>query len=161
MGARVLGVDAGASKGTFLSSLGAHAFIDIIKTSDIVASVKSITGEDGSHAVIVTSGHPAAFTHAADLLRIGGTLCMVGIPPADVTLSNVSVASVIIRGLSIRGNLVGSLKETHEALALVQEKKVQVRVDVRPFRELEKCYTRLENGDVEGRMVLEIGEDWM
>jgi hypothetical protein len=111
--------------------------------------------DGGCHAVVVTSGHPAAFTHAAELLRVGGTLCCVGIPPGEVRLST-PIASIVIRGLKIVGNLVGSLAETLEAVEYVRSGQVQVHVEVRPFEELVEAYAALESGDVPGRVVLEV-----
>lgn len=81
---------------------------------------------------------------------------MVGIPPGDVSLNNIPVAEIIIRGLKIQGNLVGSMAETQEAVELVRVGKVRPVVTVRPFRELAEAYELLERGDVRGRIVLEM-----
>ena len=72
-GAKVLGVDAGSAKKTFVEGLGA-LFLDFATSKDLVADVTAATS-GGAHAVIVTSGHPNAFKDAADVLRIGGALC--------------------------------------------------------------------------------------
>jgi alcohol dehydrogenase, propanol-preferring len=150
----VLGIDAGDSKKAFIESLGAQ-YLDFTKTSDLVADVVSITN-GGANAAVVTSGHPAAFKHAADVLRIGGALCIVGIPPGNIHLQT-PIATIVIKGLRIFGNLVGSIKETMEAVELVQKGKVKPHVEIRKFRELPKIYEMLEKGDIPGRIVLEIG----
>jgi alcohol dehydrogenase, propanol-preferring len=154
LGAKVLGVDAGDAKKQFIESLGAQ-YLDFTKSSDLVADVTSIT-DGGAHAAVITSGHPAAFAHAADVLRIGGALCMVGIPPGDVHLST-PVATIVIKGLKIFGNLVGSMRETLESVELVRTGKVNPHVRVRKFRELPEIYEMLEKGDIPGRIVLELG----
>ena len=105
--------------------------------------------------MVVTSGHPLAFTGLADMTRIGGSICCVGIPPGSVHLDT-AVAALVIKGLSIRGNLVGSLQETLEAVEYVRNGKVKPHVKVRPFRDLPKVYEMLEKGDVPGRIVLEL-----
>ena len=153
MGANVLGIDAGDSKKQFIESIGAQ-YLDFTKSSDLVADVNSTT-KGGAHAAIVTSGHPAAFNHAADVVRIGGALCMVGIPPGDVHLQT-PIAAIVIKGLRIFGNLVGSMKETLESVELVREGKVKPHVEVRTFRELPEIYGMLEKGDIPGRIVLEV-----
>lgn len=162
VGANVVGVDTGAAKQAYLESLGAR-FVDFTQTSDVRGAVKALTdGGLGCHAVVVTSGHPAAFSQAGDLLRIGGTLCCVGIPPGDVTLSTLPVATIVIRGLRIVGNLVGSLAETLEAVEYVRQGKVKVHIEVRPFAAptaLPDAYRMLEAGDVPGRIVLEVARD--
>ena len=171
-GAIVIGVDAGDAKREFVENLGAR-FVDFSKTTDLVGAVRAAVVSDscdengdvaagrtdgGCHAVIVTSGHPAAFTHAAELLRVGGTLCCVGIPPGEVRLST-PVATIVIRGLKIVGNLVGSLAETLEAVEYVRRGEVRVHVQVRPFEDLVEAYRALEAGDVPGRIVLEVARD--
>lgn len=164
-GANVVGVDAGDAKRQSIEGLGAR-FVDFGMMTDLVSAVLAITcgnskddsnrTDGGCHAVIVTSGHPAAFTYAADLLRVGGTLCCVGIPPGEVRLS-MPIASIVIRGLKIVGNLVGSLAETLEAVEYVRTSKVRVHVEVRPFEDLVEVFRLLEKGDVPGRIVLEVG----
>lgn len=157
MGARVIGVDKGTAKGKFIRSLGAE-FIDFTESNNLIEDVKKIAGGDSAHAAIVTSGHPRAFSFATDVLGIGGTLCCIGIPPGDVTLPT-PIATIVIKGLRVLGNLVGSMKDTTEALEFVRKGLVKPRVEVRPFRDLPKVYEMLENGDVLGRVVLKIAED--
>ncbi|KIW40393.1 uncharacterized protein PV06_07596 [Exophiala oligosperma] len=153
LGAKVLGVDAGDDKRQFVESLGAR-FLDFSKCKDLTHEVQGITG-GGTHATVVTSGHPQAFGRLADMIRVGGSLCMVGIPPGDVHL-DIPIATIVIKGLRIQGNLVGSLKETLQAVELVRVGKVKPRVQVRPFRDLPEVYDMLEKGDIPGRIVLEM-----
>lgn len=82
---------------------------------------------------------------------------MVGIPPGDVHL-DIPVAAIVIKGLRIQGNLVGSLKETLEAVEFVRSGSVKPHVKVRPFRDLPEVYELLEKGDVPGRVVLQLYE---
>lgn len=63
-----------------LEQLKCDAFIDFRETKDIPAEVKRITGH-GAHAVIVTGGTKSAYEGWHDLLRIGGVLVVVGLPP--------------------------------------------------------------------------------
>lgn len=156
MGAQVLGLDTGKAKQDFIEGFGAK-FLDFAKTKDLVGDVMAITGS-GAHAAVVTSGHPQAFNSAADMLRIGGTLCCVGIPPGDVSLDT-PIAAIVIKGLRIMGNLVGSMKETLEAVELVRSGKVKPYVKVREFKDLPEVYEMLEKGDIPGRIVLRIGGD--
>lgn len=103
----------------------------------------------------VTSGQPLAFKGLADIARIGGSISIVGIPPGEVTL-DAPVAAIVIKGLRIQGNLVGSLEETMEAVEFVRNGKVKPHVKVRPFRDLPEIYQLLERGDVPGRIVLQM-----
>lgn len=152
-GANVIGVDAGKVKGDFVRSLGGQ-FVDFSTSSNIVEEVKSITG-GGAHAAVVCSGSPRAFSGAADMLRIGGTLCCIGIPPGHVHLTT-PLATIIIKGLKVVGNLVGSMSETLEAVEFVREGKVKPHVEVRDFAQLPEIYEQLEKGDILGRVVLQV-----
>ena len=66
-----------------LDTLGCEAFIDFKDVSSIPEEVKRITGS-GAHALIVTGGTKAAYANWTDILRIGGTLVCVGLPPRGV-----------------------------------------------------------------------------
>lgn len=80
---------------------------------------------------------------------------MVGIPPGDLALKT-PIATIVIKGLRIFGNLVGSMRETLESVELVRSGKVKPHVEVRKFRELPEIYEMLEKGDIPGRIVLEL-----
>lgn len=92
------------------------------------------------------------------MLRIGGTLCCIGIPPGGGRIET-PVSEIVIKGLNIRGNLVGNLKECLEAVELVRTGKVRPKVFAREFKELPEVYEELERGDIAGRVVLKIAED--
>lgn len=83
---------------------------------------------------------------------------MIGIPPGGGRIET-SVAEIVIKGLTIKGNLVGSLKECLEAVEQVRAGIIKPKVFVRPFRDLPAVYEELENGDIAGRAVLKIGDD--
>lgn len=152
-GANVVGIDTGKVKQDFIESLGGK-FVDFSKSPNIVEEIKTLTG-GGAHAAIVTSGSPKAFSGAVDMLRIGGTLCCIGIPPGDVHLTT-PVATIIIKGLKVVGNLVGSMSETLEAVELVRKGQVKPHIEVRDFDQLTEVYELLERGDILGRIVLRV-----
>lgn len=154
-GARVIGIDSGEQKRKLVESFGA-TFLDFRCSADVVHEVRCST-TSGAHAVIVTAGSSAAFAQAASMLRIGGTLCCVGIPPGGGHIET-TVAEIVIKGLKIQGNLVGSLKECLEAVEQVRMGLVKPQVFVRPFKDLPAVYEELEKGDIPGRVVLQIGD---
>jgi propanol-preferring alcohol dehydrogenase len=157
VGAQVLGVDSGSSKEEFVRGLGAHAFVDFTTSKNLIQDVHNITS-GGAHAVVVTAGNAKAFTAAADMLRIGGILSCVGIPPGRPFIE-VPVCTIVIKGLRITGNLVGSLKECLEAVDLVRRGVVKPNVSIRPFKDLGEVYNELERGDIAGRIVLKVSSD--
>ncbi|KAL4869092.1 hypothetical protein BDV12DRAFT_185481 [Aspergillus spectabilis] len=151
-GAQVIGVDT-PDKRDFVLGLGATEFVDFVNT-DTIQRVHEITGL-GAHAAVVTAGSAKAFAHACEMLRVGGTLSCVGIPPGRPTLET-PICTIVIKGLKVGGNLVGSLKECMEAVELVRGGMVKQEVKVRPFRDLPDVYKEMERGDIAGRVVLKI-----
>ncbi|KAL3452426.1 putative alcohol dehydrogenase [Aspergillus insuetus] len=151
-GAQVIGVD-GPDKRDFVLGLGATEFVDFVNTNPI-QRVHEITGL-GAHAAVVTAGSAKAFAHACEMLRVGGTLSCVGIPPGRPVLET-PICTIVIKGLKVSGNLVGSLKECMEAVDLVRRGMVKPEVKVRPFRDLPAVYEEMESGDIAGRIVLEV-----
>lgn len=154
-GALVIAVDTGSGKGDFVKGLGAQEYIDFA-TEDPVKRVREIT-DLGAHAAIVTAGNAKAFAHACDMLRVGGSLSCVGIPPGRPCLET-PICTIVIKGLRITGNLVGSLKECMEAVDLVRRGIVNPVVNVRPFTDLPQVYEEMEKGDITGRIVLQVTE---
>lgn len=155
-GANVIGIDSGQEKRNFVQSFGSQ-FLDFKESPNLAEEVIQLT-EGGAHAAIVASGSGRAFTSAVDMLRIGGTLCCVGIPPGDVYLTT-PIATITIKGLKVVGNLVGSMDETLEAVELVRKGLVKPKVQVRDFEDLPEVYEMLEKGDVLGRVVLKVAKE--
>ncbi|OQE26809.1 hypothetical protein PENSTE_c005G10335 [Penicillium steckii] len=154
-GALVIAVDTGPGKRDFICEIGAQEFIDFAK-EDPIKRVQEITGL-GAHAAIVTAGNAKAFAHACEMLRVGGSLSCVGIPPGRPCLET-PICTIVIKGLRITGNLVGSLKECMEAVDLVRRGVVKPVIKVRKFKELPQVYEEMERGDIAGRVVLQIAQ---
>lgn len=158
MGAIVIAVDAGAAKESFVRSIGAQHYIDIAVTPDAVDEVRKLTDGLGVHAVVVTAGSDKAYAAAGDMLRIGGTLSCCGIP-VDGGHIGTPISRIIIRGLRVVGNLVGTHKEVMDAVEFVNRGIVKPKVEVREFQELENIYNQLEKGEILGRVVLKVARD--
>lgn len=112
--------------------------------------------EGGAHAVVVTAGGAKAFARAADMLRVGGTLSCVGIPPGKAFIET-PVSTIVIKGLRITGNLTGSLKECMDAVELVRRGIVKPKIELRDFDQLPRVYKEMEQGEISGRIVLKVG----
>jgi propanol-preferring alcohol dehydrogenase len=95
----VIAIDTSETKRKMcIDSLGCSAFIDFKTCPDIPAEVKRLTGR-GAHALIVTGGTPAAYANWWQLLRIGGRLVVVGLPPKGTTIAGADPTIMYFEGL--------------------------------------------------------------
>lgn len=153
----MIAIDTGNKKRDYCLSLGAAYFIDFKTTESMPAAIQEITN-GGAHGVVCTAGNPKAYAMAAELVRLNGTLACVGIPPGGPFLE-VPISTIVIKGLRIVGSLVGSLKETFEAVELTRLGIVTPNVEMRPFKDLPQVYEELERDAVAGRVVLKVAND--
>jgi len=76
---------------------------------DPMAEVRALTGGRGADYVFVTVGSTEAFEQGLGLLRRGGTLIVVGMPPSGVTFG-VAAVDVAYDGQRILGSNMGSTR---------------------------------------------------
>ncbi len=154
MGLRVLAIDVGSDKLAFCTGeLGAEAGFDALD-ADLVAKVVAATG-GGSHGVLCLAPSLGAFKSAVGLCRRGGTIVMVGLPKGDLPLN---IFDVVLRGITVRGSIVGTRKDLKEALDFAARGKVHCHVETHAFQELNDVFDRLRAGQVMGRVVLEMDD---
>jgi propanol-preferring alcohol dehydrogenase len=139
MGLRVIAVDVGAHKKAFCESLGAELAIDISASP--------------SHAVLDLTAHPAAYRSAFALCRRKGTIVGIGIAGSDL---HIPIADLVLRGITVRGSIVGTRQDMREALDFAERGDVCCSVETAPLSEVNEVVARLQRGEIEGRVVLEI-----
>lgn len=107
LGARVLGVDAGA-KEEFVRGLGAEAFLDFAacgSDAQLADKVKEITG-GGAQIVLMCASSARAYAAGVTWLGFRGTLCCLGIPEPE---SEPAVAASIMAMVSLELTIMGKL----------------------------------------------------
>jgi len=78
MGVRVVAVDGGDEKRAMCEQLGAEAYVDFLKSKDLVADVKAATpGGLGAHAVILLAVSEKPFQQATEYVRSRGTIILL------------------------------------------------------------------------------------
>ena len=87
------------------------------------------------------------------MLRRHGTCVLVGLPPGDFP---VSIFDVVLSRYTLRGSIVGTREDLHEALAFAAEGKVKATIEQLPLDSINDVFTRLKEGKVNGRVVLNI-----
>ncbi len=150
MGMHVVAVDVGADKLALAKSLGADMTVNAAE-ADPVAEVTQAVG--GVHGVLVTAVSNAAFAQAVGMLRRGGTMALVGLPPGGFPLP---IFEVVLKRLTIRGSIVGTRNDLTEALALAGEGAVAAHYSLDRLENINAIMGGLKDGTVTGRIVLDM-----
>src|SRR5271169_1014386 len=152
MGLHVAAVDLGPEKAALARKLGAEIAIDA-KTQDPPTEIQKQIG--GAHGVLVTAVSTIAFKQAIGMLRRGGTCVLNSLPPGEFP---VSIFDLVLNGYTIRGSIVGTRIDLEEALSFAAEGKVKAIIETQPLESINEVFQRLKTGNVNGRVVLGIGE---
>ncbi|KAL5524702.1 ADH1_3 [Sanghuangporus sanghuang] len=155
MGLRVVAIDSGEDKRKLVLGYGAEKWIDFEKSKDLVSDVLAAT-EGGAHAAVIISGNTAVYNQAVGYLRNRATLVAVGLPKDGVY--SIPLVLLTIKGITVRGILIGNRQCIKEAVQLAAIGKVKCQYTVRGLSDLEKVYEDLEQGKVAGRIVLDISK---
>ncbi|KAL3488914.1 alcohol dehydrogenase 3 [Aspergillus germanicus] len=157
MGMRTIAIDSGDEKKAMCESLGAEAFIDFSKSTDIVADVKAATpGGLGAHAVILLAVAEKPFQQATEYVRSHGSVVAIGLP-ANAYL-RAPVFTTVVRMISIKGSYVGNRQDGVEALDFFARGLIKAPFKTVPLKDLPKVFELMEQGKIAGRYVLEIPE---
>jgi propanol-preferring alcohol dehydrogenase len=152
MGLRVVAIDVDDSKLELATSLGAEVVVNA-RTTDVVGAVLQATG--GVHGVLVTAVHPEAFGQAIGLARRGGTIVFVGLPPGDFPAS---IFDIVLKGLTIRGSIVGTRQDMVEALDFYVRGLIHPTVHTARLDDINDVFGRMQRGEIDGRVVIDYRE---
>lgn len=87
------------------------------------------------------------------LLRLDGTLCMVGLPDQPLSISSFSTA---VNRRRLAGSSIGGMKETQEMLDYCAEHDIVSEIEMMSFDRLGEAYDRVVKGDVKYRFVIDV-----
>lgn len=151
MGLRVAAVDVDDAKLELARRHGAEVTVNARTAVDPAAEIKERTG--GVHGALVTAVNAHAFPQAVGALRRGGTVALVGLPPEQFPLD---IFTTVLFGLTVRGSIVGTRKDMSEALDFFARGKIDPTYTVRPLAEINDIFTEMEEGRIEGRVVVDV-----
>ncbi len=149
MGFKVVGVDVDDDKLALALALGADLTVNAAN-ADPGPRVQEATG--GGRGVLVTAVSPIAFSQALGMVGRGGTVVLNGLPPGDFPLS---IFDTVLRGITVRGSIVGTRLDLQEALAFAADGKVAATIEAQPLSAINAVFDRLRRGEIEGRVVLD------
>jgi alcohol dehydrogenase, propanol-preferring len=121
-------------------SLGAELVVNAVE-KDPAAVIQDLIG--GAQGVLVTAVSPKIFRQAIDMLRRGGTCAPVGLPPGDFPTP---IFDVVLKGLTVRGSIVGTRKDLQESLQFAAEGKVKATIETQPLEAINDVFDRLRRG---------------
>jgi propanol-preferring alcohol dehydrogenase len=150
MGLNVAAIDIDDAKLALARRLGAAVTVNA-RTTDPVAAIRKETG--GAHGVLVTAVSPKAFEQALGFVRRGGTVTLVGLPPGDFPLP---IFDVVLRGITVRGSIVGTRLDLQESLEFAEAGKVKATVAKEKLENINDVFARMHKGEIEGRIVLDL-----
>lgn len=151
MGMHVAAVDIADDKLALARKLGAD-FVVNAKSGDPAATIQKETG--GAHGVLVTAVSRPAFAQAIGMVRRGGTVSLVGLPPGDFPLP---IFDVVLNGITVRGSIVGTRQDLHESLEFAAEGKVTPTYSWDKLDSINAIFDRMKAGTIDGRVVMQIG----
>ncbi|MBU4337462.1 MAG: zinc-binding dehydrogenase, partial [Actinobacteria bacterium] len=90
---------------------------------------------------------------AIGLTRRGGTIVFNGLPPGEFPAS---IFDVVLKGLTIRGSIVGTRQDLAEALEFYATGKIRPTVASEPLENINDIFDRMKKGQIDGRIVLDL-----
>ena len=149
MGMRVIAVDVADDKLALAKKHGAEITVNAFaeEPADIIQEKVG-----GSHGALVTAVHPKAFGQAISMTRRGGTIVFNGLPPGDFPAP---IFDIVLKGLTIRGSIVGTRQDMVEALEFYAAGKTHPTFSKRPLEDINAIFDEMIHGKIDGRVVIE------
>ena len=147
LGAEVTMLSTSKSKKADAKRLGAHHFA---LTSD-ESSIKKLSKY--FDFIIDTVSAPHDMNMYMGLVKVSGTLVLVGVPPQDF---QVRPFSLITGRKSLGGSMIGGIKETQQMLDYCAKHNIFSDVEVISIKDINAAFERLLKGDVRYRFVIDM-----
>ena len=150
MGLNVAAVDVEDEKLELARTLGASVTVNARNTDPAAFLQKEI---GGAHGALVTAVSPKAFEQALGMVRRGGTVLLNGLPPGNFPLS---IFDMVLRGVTVRGSIVGSRLDLQESLDFAARGQVRATVSTEKLENINDVFERMRKGQIQGRVVIDM-----
>jgi uncharacterized zinc-type alcohol dehydrogenase-like protein len=87
------------------------------------------------------------------LLKVDGTMVVVGIPEKENSLA---AASIVMGRRSLAGSAIGGIRETQEMLDFCGQHKITSDIETIPIQKVNEAYERVLKSDVRYRFVIDM-----
>lgn len=150
MGLNVAAVDVGEDKLELAKTLGASIAINAREQNPAEVLQREL---GGTHGVLVTAPSPIAFAQAMDMVRRGGTVAINGLPAGDFP---VNIFHTVLKGITLRGSIVGTRADLAEALDFAARGKVRTIATEHAFGDINEVFDDMRHGKINGRAVMNV-----
>jgi alcohol dehydrogenase (NADP+) len=147
MGAETVLFTTSAGKVADGQKLGAD---EVVVTRDAAAVAKHAGSFD---FILDCVSAPHDVNQYLDLLRLNGTMCLVGLPETPVATSPFSI---ITNRRSFSGSMIGGMPQTQEMLDYCAEHGIVSEIEMTSVEKLGEAYERVVKGDVKYRFVIDM-----
>ena len=151
----------------FARALGAHTVLFTTSPGKVADGARL-----GAHEVVLSTDEAAMAAHAgtfdmlldtvsADhpldaymrLLKVDGSLVMVGVPPKP---QQISAFSLILPRRNLSGSLIGGIAETQEMLDFCGANGIACDIELIPMQRINEAWDRVLRADVKYRFVIDM-----
>lgn len=147
MGAEVTVISTSPSKEADAKALGAHKFLVSKDAEQMKAS------RNYFDVILDTVSAQHDIASYLNLLRLDGTMILVGVPPEPSAIPSMNL---IGKRRRLVGSLIGGIAETQEMLDYCAEHNIMSDVEMIDIKEINEAYERMIKGDVRYRFVIDI-----
>ncbi|MBC6988108.1 NAD(P)-dependent alcohol dehydrogenase [Hymenobacter sp. BT491] len=147
MGAEVTVLSTSSSKEADAKALGAHKFV-VTKDAEQLKATQNYFD-----LIINTVGANIDFNAYLMLLRLDGTMVMVGLPPEA---PQIGIFPLVGQRRRLAGSHIGGIKETQEMLDFCAEHNIVSDVEVISIDYINEAYERMIKSDVKYRFVIDL-----
>ncbi|MEV4525230.1 S-(hydroxymethyl)mycothiol dehydrogenase [Streptosporangium sp. NPDC049304] len=149
---KIIAVDVDDRKLAWAKEFGATHTVNS-RTSDVVETVKELTGGNGADVVIEAVGRPETYRQAFYARDLAGTVVLVGVPTPDMTLE-LSLLDVFGRGGALKSSWYGDCLPSRDFPMLI-DLYLQGRLDLDRFvsetiglGDIEDAFAKMHRGEV-------------
>lgn len=146
LGAHVTVLSSSSKKQEDSARLGADDFLDMSQPDVFKNNAKRFD------FILNTISAAHSYQDYLSLLKLNGTMCLVGLPPK----SEIEAFPLVGRRRSLSGSMIGGVRELQEMLDFCGEKGIAADVEVISMDYINEAYERMLKSDVRYRFVIDL-----
>ncbi|KFA76952.1 hypothetical protein S40288_05221 [Stachybotrys chartarum IBT 40288] len=136
-------------------NLGPDVVVDSSKPQDASKEIHELTRGEGLAAAVVCTDSLEANEWTLGLLRAGGTMVALGLPPDKWRFDP---STLVFRELTIKGSYVSSIDSAEQMMKVVDEHGIRSHVTKVPFADVASVVDTYQEESFKGRLVVKIAE---